>query len=170
MKTNIRAFAIGILFATGVMGVAYSIVTAEATALNEETVLAYAEENGLQVLSKEEYQQLLPALETEEEVKKETKEKEAAAESKEKEEEKEPEEKPEEKKEEEANEPFEFTIPEGLATYEITALLAAEGIIEDDKEFDAYLEDLNIATKVRSGTFTMKKGMSYREAADVLIK
>lgn len=165
MRTNLRAFAIGILFATGVMGVAYSIVSAGATTLNEESVQAYAAENELHLLSKEEYDELLPEVEPVEETKTEEKE-EVTEESNSNEEEKT--EETEEK--EETNEPFEIVIPDGMATYEITALLAREGIIEDDKKFDAYLEDNNIATKVRSGTFTMKKGMSYEEAADVLIK
>ena len=165
MRTNLRAFAIGILFATGVMGVAYSIVSAGATTLNEESVQAYAAENELHLLSKEEYDELLPEVEPVEETKTEEKE-EVTEESNSNEEEKT--EEVEEK--EETNEPFEIVIPDGMATYEITALLAREGIIEDDKKFDAYLEDNNIATKVRSGTFTMKKGMSYEEAADVLIK
>ncbi|NMH74803.1 endolytic transglycosylase MltG [Bacillus sp. RO2] len=168
MRTNLRAFAIGILFATGVMGVAYSIVSAGATTLNEESVQAYAAENDLHVLSKEEYDELLPKVEPveetkndqKEEVKEESNSNEVATE----------EEKEEVEEKEEENEPFEIVIPDGMATYEITALLAREGIIEDDKKFDAYLEDKNIATKVRSGTFTMKKGMSYEEAADVLIK
>ncbi|MEA3320590.1 MAG: hypothetical protein U9Q88_11215 [Bacillota bacterium] len=168
MRTNLRAFAIGILFATGVMGVAYSIVSAGATTLNEESVQAYASENDLHVLSKEEYDELLPKVEPveetkndqKEEVKEESNSNEVATE----------EEKEEVEEKEEENEPFEIVIPDGMATYEITALLAREGIIEDDKKFDAYLEDKNIATKVRSGTFTMKKGMSYEEAADVLIK
>ncbi|MGD6872754.1 hypothetical protein ACQCU1_11190 [Sutcliffiella horikoshii] len=168
MRTNLRAFAIGILFATGVMGVAYSVVSAGATSLNEESVQAYAAENDLHLLSKEEYDELLPYVEPVEEKKTEQKE-EVKEESKNNEEAKEEETKEVEEKEEE-NEPFEIVIPDGMATYEITALLAREGIIEDDKKFDAYLEDKNIATKVRSGTFTMKKGMSYEEAADVLIK
>ncbi|NLP50941.1 endolytic transglycosylase MltG [Bacillus sp. RO1] len=168
MRTNLRAFAIGILFATGVMGVAYSIVSAGATTLNEKSIQAYAAENDLHVLSKEEYDELLPEVEPvketkteqKEEVKKESNSSQAATE----------EEKEEVEEKEEENEPFEIVIPDGMATYEITALLAREGIIEDDKKFDTYLEDKNIATKVRSGTFTMKKGMSYEEAADVLIK
>ncbi|UAL46149.1 endolytic transglycosylase MltG [Sutcliffiella horikoshii] len=168
MRTNLRAFAIGILLATGVMGVAYSIVSAGATTLNEESVQAYAAENDLHLLSKEEYDELLPEVVPVEETKTEQKE-EVKEESKNNEETKE-EETEEAEEKEETNEPFEIVIPDGMATYEITALLAREGIIEDDKKFDAYLEDKNIATKVRSGTFTMKKGMSYEEAADVLIK
>lgn len=169
MRTNLRAFAIGILFATGVMGVAYSVVSAGATTLNEESVQAYAAENDLHLLSKEEYNELLPEVEPVEETKTEQKE-EVKEESKNDEEEAKEEDTEVAEEQEETNEPFEIVIPDGMATYEITALLAREGIIEDDKKFDAYLEDKNIATKVRSGTFTMKKGMSYEEAADVLIK
>ncbi|KMJ60119.1 hypothetical protein AB685_04605 [Bacillus sp. LL01] len=166
MKTNLRAFAIGILFATGVMGVAYSVVSAGATSLNEESIKAYAEENELYLLTKTEYNELLPAIEPAEDLKEEPKE-EVTEETKDEDGKKE---EVEEKEKEESNEPFEIVIPDGMATYEITALLAREGIIEDDKEFDEYLEDRNIATKVRSGTFTMKKGMSYKEAAEVLIR
>lgn len=167
MRTNLRAFAIGVLFATGVMGVAYSIVSAEATTLNDESIKAYAEENELHLLTKSEYNGLLPAIEPEAEVKEEPKEdsKEEVTEEK-----KEEDSNKEEEVVEESNEPFDIVIPDGMATYEITALLAREGIIEDDKEFDEYLEDRDIATKVRSGTFTMKKGMSYKDAAEVLIK
>ncbi|WP_339146886.1 MULTISPECIES: hypothetical protein [unclassified Sutcliffiella] len=165
MRTNLRAFAIGILFATGVMGVAYSIVSAGATTLNDESVKAYAAENEMHLLTKSEYNDLLPAIEPEKEIKEESKAEEVTEEKKE---EAGNQEEVEEK--EESNEPFEIVIPDGMATYEITALLAREGIIEDDKEFDEYLEGRDIATKVRSGTFIMKKGMSYKEAAEVLIK
>ncbi len=167
MRTNLRAFAIGILFATGVMGVAYSIVNAGATTLSDESVKAYAEENELHLLTKSEYNELLPAIEPAEEAKEEPKEEEVTEENNDEDGKKE---EVKEKEKEESNEPFEIVIPDGMATYEITALLAREGIIEDDKEFDEYLEDRNIATKVRSGTFTMKKGMSYKDAAEVLIK
>ncbi|WP_404458607.1 hypothetical protein [Sutcliffiella horikoshii] len=170
MRTNLRAFAIGILLATGVMGVAYSIVSAGATTLNEESVQAYAAENNLHLLSKEEYDELLPEVVPVEETKAEQNEEKVKKEESNSNEEAKEEETEEAEEKEEKNEPFEIVIPDGMATYEITALLAREGIIEDDKKFDAYLEDKNIATKVRSGTFTMKKGMSYEEAADVLIK
>jgi len=43
-------------------------------------------------------------------------------------------------------------------------------VIKDADEFDAFLEDRDIATRVRAGTFTMKKNMSYEEAAGVLIR
>jgi predicted nucleic acid-binding Zn-ribbon protein len=165
MRTNLRAFAIGILFATGVMGVAYSIVSAGATTLNDESVKAYAAENEMHLLTKSEYNDLLPDIEPEKEIKEEPKAEEVTEEKKEEEGKQE-----EIEEKEESNEPFEIVIPDGMATYEITALLAREGIIEDDKEFDEYLEGRDIATKVRSGTFIMKKGMSYKEAAEVLIK
>ncbi|QFT89844.1 YceG-like family protein [Bacillus sp. THAF10] len=163
MRTNLRAFAIGILFATGVMGVAYSIVSANTGTLNDESVKAYAEENNLTVLTREEYNELLPPAEPKKETKTETKEPKDSDKEKQ-------EASKEQKQEEEANEPFEVVIPDGMATYEITALLAEKGIINDDKEFDKFLEDRGIATKVRSGTFMLKKGMSYQEAVDVLIK
>ncbi|WP_417899598.1 hypothetical protein ABN702_04630 [Bacillus haimaensis] len=158
MKTNLRAFAVGIIFATGVMGVAYSIVSSDT--LGESDVKAYAKENDMHLLTNEEYQELLPTIEEKPEEQK-TEQNPPAEE----------EQKPEdEAKADEPNEPFEVNIPDGMATYEVSELLEAEGVIKDADEFDAFLEDRDIATRVRAGTFTMKKNMSYEEAAGVLIR
>lgn len=159
MKTNLRAFAVGIIFATGVMGVAYSIVSSDI--LEESDVKAYAKENDMHLLTNEEYQELLPTIEEKPEEQK-TEENPPAQD----------EQKPEdaEAEAEESNEPFEVNIPDGMATYEVSELLEAEGVIKDADEFDAFLEDRDIATRVRAGTFTMKKNMSYEEAAGVLIR
>lgn len=158
MKTNLRAFAVGIIFATGVMGVAYSIVSSDT--IGESEVKAYAKENNLHLLTNEEYQMLLPSIE--EEAKGQNTEQSPPAQDQQK-----PEDEP---KAEESNEPFDINIPDGMATYEVSELLEAEGVIEDADEFDAFLEDRDIATRVRAGTFTMKKNMSYEEAAGVLIR
>ncbi|MBM7620238.1 Tfp pilus assembly protein PilP [Bacillus tianshenii] len=159
MKTNLRAFAVGIIFATGVMGVAYSIVSSDT--LGKSEVKAYAKENDMHLLTNEEYQELLPSIEEEKPAEQSTEQKPPAAEQ----------EKPEEEAQaEEANEPFDVNIPDGMATYEVSELLEAEGVIKDADEFDAFLEDRDIATRVRAGTFTMKKNMSYEEAAGVLIR
>jgi len=157
MKTNLRAFAVGIIFATGVMGVAYSIVSSDT--LGESDVKAYAQENDMHLLTNEEYQELLPTIEEKPEEQK-TEENPPAQD----------EQKPEDAEAEESNEPFEVNIPDGMATYEVSELLKAEGVIKDADEFDAFLEDRDIATRVRAGTFTMKKNMSYEEAAGVLIR
>lgn len=156
MKTNLRAFAVGIIFATGVMGVAYSIVSSDT--LGESDVKAYAKENDMHLLTNKEYQELLPSIEE----KKPEAEQTPPAEEQQKPE--------DESASEESNEPFDVNIPDGMATYEVSELLEAEGVIKDADEFDAFLEDRDIATRVRAGTFTMKKNMSYEEAAGVLIR
>ncbi|MFE7061054.1 hypothetical protein ACFVAD_02730 [Sutcliffiella sp. NPDC057660] len=159
MKTNLRAFAVGIIFATGVMGVAYSIVSSDT--LGESDVKAYAKENNMHLLTNEEYQELLPSIEEEKPEEQNTEQ------SPPDEEQQKPE---DEAPVEESNEPFDVNIPDGMATYEVSELLEAEGVIKDADEFDAFLEDRDIATRVRAGTFTMKKNMSYEEAAGVLIR
>jgi hypothetical protein len=162
MKTNLRAFAVGIIFATGVMGVAYSIVNSDT--LGESDVKAYAKENDMHLLTNEEYQELLPSIEEKPE---DQNNEEAPEQTPPAEEQQKPE---DEAIAEESNEPFDVNIPDGMATYEVSELLEAEGVINDADEFDAYLEDRDIATRVRAGTFTMKKNMSYEEAAGVLIR
>ncbi|MGD6832265.1 hypothetical protein ACQCT5_08880 [Sutcliffiella halmapala] len=159
MKTNLRAFAVGIIFATGVMGVAYSIVSSDT--LGESDVKAFAKENNMHLLTNEEYQELLPSIEEEKPEEQNTEQ------SPPDEEQQKPE---DEAPAEESNEPFDVNIPDGMATYEVSELLEAEGVIKDADEFDAFLEDRDIATRVRAGTFTMKKNMSYEEAAGVLIR
>lgn len=161
MKTNLRAFAVGIIFATGVMGVAYSIVSSDT--LGESDVKAYAKENDMHLLTNEEYQELLPTIEEKPEEQKTEENPPAQDEQK-------PEDAEAEAEAEESNEPFDVNIPDGMATYEVSELLEAEGVIKDADEFDAFLEDRDIATRVRAGTFTMKKNMSYEEAAGVLIR
>lgn len=177
MNNSIRAFAIGILFATGVTGCAYAFEGSKEVVIEEEQVLSYAEENSLVVLSKEEYDQLLPQLddlkdETTAEESTEPEEDKRAEEEVAREEKNEEEEEKEEPKEEKKEEPktFTLTIREGMLLHEATKELENAGIIDNAFSFNQYLEENDKSKLVQIGTFELTTGLSYREVTAIITK
>ncbi|AST92556.1 hypothetical protein ACWE42_02165 [Sutcliffiella cohnii] len=176
MNNSIRAFAIGILFATGVTGCAYAFEGSKEVVIEEGQVLSYAEENSLVVLSKEEYDQLLPQLD---DLKDETTAKESTEPEEDKsveeevtKEEKIEEEEKEEPKEEKKEEPktYTLTIREGMLLHEATKELENAGIIDNAFSFNQYLEKNDKSKLVQIGTFELTTGLSYREVTAIITK
>ncbi|WP_096153400.1 MULTISPECIES: endolytic transglycosylase MltG [Bacillus] len=162
MKTTFRALAVGILFATGVTGCAYTIEGKKEVALTEEQIQSYVAENNLFLLTKEEYDSLLPSMEEE---KVEEQEAEVAEESP-----KDSEEPKEEEKVEEEPKVYTFEIKSGVPTQIAAEQLESDGLIESAKDFIKFLGDAGLEKKVRAGTYEIQTGMSYREIAEIITR
>lgn len=65
-------------------------------------------------------------------------------------------------------EEFAFTIKSGDSSYSVSKALAAAGLVEDAVEFDNYLCNYGYSRKIRTGTYTLVKGMTHEEIAKVI--
>ena len=63
-----------------------------------------------------------------------------------------------------------ITIPGGLGSEGVAAILAREGIIDDAGSFNAYLVDRKIDRIIRSGVKTIPAGANYEQIADIITK
>ncbi|MCM1156915.1 MAG: hypothetical protein NC300_01275 [Bacteroidales bacterium] len=61
-----------------------------------------------------------------------------------------------------------LTIDGGSSSYPVCQKLKELGMIENADEFDAYLIENGYAARIRVGTHTLKKGMSFREIAEAI--
>ncbi|MEM5015671.1 hypothetical protein WKH31_05200 [Metabacillus indicus] len=77
-------------------------------------------------------------------------------------------EKPAEEKHQQEN--YTLKIVDGMATSDVSRILEQEGVIESASEFNDFVINGNYHTKVRMGTFQLKKGMSFSEIVNVLVK
>lgn len=78
--------------------------------------------------------------------------------------------KKEEKKDSEAPEEVSITIKGGEVCRQIAQKLQDKGLVKDAEEFRKYMQEHDYAKYIRVGTFTLKKGMSYSEIAQILTK
>lgn len=60
-------------------------------------------------------------------------------------------------------------IPEEQSATQICELLEVEGVIKDAKSFREYLSEKKMTTKLKEGTITLRKNMSYNELLDNLM-
>ncbi len=65
-------------------------------------------------------------------------------------------------------EEFAFTIKSGDSSYSVSKALAAAGLVEDAVEFDNYLCNYGYSRKIRTGTYTLVKGMTHEEIAKAI--
>ncbi len=61
-----------------------------------------------------------------------------------------------------------FTVEAGSSSYAVSKTLFEEGLVDDENSFNQYLINNDINTKIRTGTFRIKKGSSYSEVAGYL--
>ena len=61
-----------------------------------------------------------------------------------------------------------LTVTNRTGSDDVAYMLAQAGIIEDAEEFNEYLISNGYAYRIQNGTFTFKKGMTYKEMADYL--
>ena len=61
------------------------------------------------------------------------------------------------------------TIPSGATSEDVAVILQNHGLIEDSVAFNEYILAQNQATRLRSGTFTLRTGWSEGEILDRLI-
>ena len=78
--------------------------------------------------------------------------------------------KKDEEKSSEESENVSITIKSGEVCRQIAQKLKDEGLVQDAEDFRKYMQEHNYAKYIRVGTFTLKKGMSYAEIAQVLTK
>ena len=63
-----------------------------------------------------------------------------------------------------------ITIPGGLGSEAVSAILAREGLIDNAGSFNAYLVDRRIDRIIRSGVKTIPEGASYEQIADIITR
>ncbi len=65
---------------------------------------------------------------------------------------------------------YRLTIEKGMSSSQISTLLAAAKIIDDNKAFNDYLISHNYQTKIQLGTFDLTNKMSYEQIAKMITK
>ncbi|MCR6546267.1 endolytic transglycosylase MltG [Dehalobacterium formicoaceticum] len=65
---------------------------------------------------------------------------------------------------------IQFTVPSGAGAGKIADLLVQQGIITDKKAFLDAVDQLDMADKFQTGTFTLSKDQSELEIINILIK
>jgi len=165
-RIHLRAFALGIVFSTSLLGTYYYFFDNqhEATKLSDEELIAQVENDGYKVVKKDEYNELeKKAAEAEKaentEQKEDTEKVETTTES-------------EEKAEEKADPITEYklSIISGMQTSEIASILKDAAIVDDAMNFEQYLISTGYHTKVQIGEFTLKSDMSYEQIAKIITK
>lgn len=61
-----------------------------------------------------------------------------------------------------------FVVKAGNSSYQVSKTLFEKGLIDDENAFNQYLINNNINTKIRTGTYRIKKDSSYGEIAGYL--
>lgn len=194
MKYTVRSFSIGLLTTALIMlAVYYFLGDAAKNQANLETdeMISHIEQEGYRVLTEKEYISYSVAnanqneTESEEQTSKEEAPEEETASAKdtdkksdkkkekkntEEKEKAEKAEKEKDKKEKADNKPKSVTIniASGMASSQISSLLQENKLIDNAKEFTAYLEDNEYSLRVQLGKHTLKQGMSFYEIAEAL--
>lgn len=187
MKYTVRSFSVGLLTSGIILLIAFYFIGDSAQSvedLDPEAMIPALENKGYTVLTKEEYISL--TVKNGEEATAET-EDQAAAESeseeqqtsnfKDKKEESadvgasEQEETDEsatanEQETEESSSSYTLTINEGMASSDISSLLAGQNIVEDASEFNNYLNEHEYSDYIQIGTFKISSDMSFYEIAE----
>ncbi|MCF3941776.1 endolytic transglycosylase MltG [Oceanobacillus alkalisoli] len=186
MKHTVRAFSVG-LIAAGLILLAVFYLFGHgnegAAEYSTEELIEKIEEEGLRVVSEEEYISITlgnnESNENEDEAEEtETEETEDSAEietaNQDSEENDEEETESEEEKEDEAEEeeetpsPVVITVEPGMATSYISDLLEEEGLIDDAAAFNEYLIDNDYSLRVQMGDHELEHGLSEYEIAEQL--
>ncbi|WP_235973492.1 endolytic transglycosylase MltG [Peribacillus faecalis] len=68
------------------------------------------------------------------------------------------------------SETYQFQIPTGMGSDDISRLLFENNIIEDADQFEIYLKDHDLAKKIQIGTYQLHKGMTFEEISDTITK
>lgn len=174
MKHTVRAFAVGLVTAGIILlGVFYFFDEPNENIedITTEKLITHIEEEGLRVISEEEY--ISYSLDNESgnddvEVKKEeTEETEEEIENID-EDKDDTNEKEEEEEEEDSPSTVTITIERGMASSHISDMLEDEGLIDDAGDFNDYLLDNDYSLYVRMGDHELETGMSHYEIAEAL--
>ncbi|MBD1378893.1 endolytic transglycosylase MltG [Metabacillus arenae] len=164
-KTGFRAFAAGMILSTSVLAATYFLFEKEKKAedvdvkreVGETDISSYLNKNDQIAVAKKEYDELVGYKETAIKLKAEQEKQPSDGSNQEKEE------KPPSAK-------YKLTISDGMSTGDVSNILEQEGIINSASDLNAYLIEANYHTKIRSGSYELSRGMSFREIANVLTK
>ncbi len=63
---------------------------------------------------------------------------------------------------------YTIKVKTNMTTAEIADLLSKEKIIDDDAEFEAYMNDRDFSKKIQIGEFVVTNNMTYRQLANTL--
>ncbi|MBS4191298.1 endolytic transglycosylase MltG [Bacillus sp. FJAT-49705] len=155
-KRSIRAFAFGILITVCILGSFYYFFEdGKKEQLNINEAKALLDENGFIAVDKEKYGKMENTL-------KKLDKKEA--------------EKPQKKetdnhpKDVEPTSSFTLEIVSGMVSHDIASMLEEKKLIDDADRFETYLEENGYSKRIQLGTFAVKKGMSYKEIANIITK
>lgn len=68
------------------------------------------------------------------------------------------------------NDGITFTIQRGMSSGKVAALLKEKGLIEDADDFNMYIIRQGKASTIKIGTYTLPKGVSYKEIVSIISK
>ncbi|TYR82406.1 endolytic transglycosylase MltG [Priestia megaterium] len=136
---TIRAFSIGLLTATSILGAVYYAQENKKSAvdesISEKDVIAYAQENNYVLISQKDYSKL-----------KNTKQTDHAPSPRE----------------------VTISITQGMTSIDIANVLLKHGIIKDTKEFDKLVKQEKLSTQFQVGTYTLTPTMSLKQIVKTL--
>lgn len=192
MKHTVRSFSVGLLTSAVILLIIFFVVedTAQtAEDMDAEEMIPYIEEQGYTVLSTEEYvkfsvdKQEKTAAETEKEENTETTQAETKPEKQKEDNDSDTEseetstedeetdtsnEEEEEGTETNDSSTYTLTIESGMASSDISSILADQNIIEDASEFNDYLDEHDYSLQVKPGTRELSSDMSFYEIAEAI--
>lgn len=157
-KRSVRSFALGILFAVMILSGSYIWIDLDESPTLEEAK-RLVEEEGLVIITEEEYDSLSStpsppddtADEKEEPVHEEPAEEEQA----------------------DSNQTiieYELEIQAGMNSSDIAETLFREKVIDDEHDFEQYLIDHDYNRRMQIGSFTLTNDMSYEQIAKIITK
>lgn len=167
-RETLRSFAFGLLFATLVLAGSYFISNAsredvplldeanQTKELSIEEIKNVVSKQGYKVITKEEYDQLQNSLKELEQKNKQSKDPNKSDEKK------------TEKTEEQIVKNIE--IQPGMVSSQVAQLLKEQDIIDNAKQFQAYLDNNELNKYIQIGLFTLNNKMSYEEIANEITK
>jgi hypothetical protein len=151
-RTTIRAFAIGMLLATAIIGSIYYY--AKPAELTETDVNSYLQKKGLIAISIKEYKQLKEAKQQSQpnSANKQVKQAEQNIDK------------------EEPIYSYQLVINGGKTATEIAKELEEAHVIKDAEAFIKYLTDHRLTRKIRGGTYNVNSKMSHEELSKIITK
>ncbi|WLV23565.1 hypothetical protein QR721_07830 [Aciduricibacillus chroicocephali] len=169
MKQTVRAFAIGLLTAGAIIAGIYYISedgSANKKAMTRDEMADELKEQGYRIITEEEYISFKVQKDKQQAELNKKQQSTAKSPSKTQSEKN----STEDDKEDSSEKAFTLQIASGMKTAEISEMLADNGIIEDARKFDDYLEKNDYANKIQVGKHTLSNRMSEKEIAETLTK
>ncbi|RAK22396.1 YceG-like family protein [Anoxybacillus vitaminiphilus] len=151
-KTAIRAFAIGMLLATAVIGSIYYY--SKPAELTETEIYSYLQKKGLIAISEKEYNQLKEAKQQSQAISANKQVKPA---------------------QKNMDKPktiysYQLVIDKGKTAAEIAKELEDAKVIKDAAAFIKYLKDHDLTRKIREGTYHVNSNMNHEELSKMMTK